>query len=176
MIDDNDLHKVKCQIEDNSDRITKIVDKVVAKYNEDLDDFIRVTKEKIERKNKLSISDIENMVLKVPIYQYLSSSGVEDIGIMWDNAKAIKDTKYNDKYIETCGTIGDKTAEADNTIITEKLMSVVYERAYKKLKKKLEICDNICRAANKVLQSRITDMEISNKDKGYINEREEKVK
>jgi len=164
------VRSVKLYVEENSEKITVMVDTLVSKYNQDLDDFINTVKENIVRKEKLTIFEIENMCLKIPIFMYFSTSGVENIGIQMDNAKSVKDTRYNNEYMDAKGTVGDKTAEAENEIIPEALTLIIYQRAYKKLKQKLDVCEILCRSANKVLQSRISDLDITKNGVNYTQE------
>lgn len=159
------LRTIKREIENNSETIEKIVDQLVKKYNEDLDKCIFEAKELLDKKDKLTDYEIENITLRVPIYMYYAVHGLETLGIQLDNAKAIQKTKYNEHYIEAQGTVGDKTAKAENLVIPEHLMVVCYERAYKKLKTKTEVALQICQATRKVLTKRISEIEVSKNDR-----------
>ena len=159
------LRTIKREIETNSATIEKIVDQLVGKYNEDLDKCIDEARELLDTKDKLTDYEIENITLRVPVYMYYGVHGVETLGIQLDNAKAIKTTKYNEYYMDAQGTIGDKTAEAENLVIPEHLMVVCYERAYKKLKAKVDVATQICQATRKVLTKRIAEIDVSKNDR-----------
>lgn len=163
--DEGKLRTIKREVESNAETIEKIVDQLVSKYNSDLDKCINEAKELLDKKDKLTDYEIENITLRVPIYMYYGVHGLETLGIQLDNAKAIKTTKYNEYYMEAQGTISDKTAEAENLVIPEHLMVVCYERAYKKLKSKVEVATQICQATRKVLTKRISEIEVSRNDR-----------
>lgn len=176
---DNKLRSIKYQVEQNSERIDKIVDGLVAKYNKDLDRFINDTKELLDNADRLSDNEIENLTLRVPIYMYFGVNGVESLGIQLDNAKAVKMESYNAKFMESSGTIADKTAESENGTLPEYLMVVCYDRAYKKLKAKMDVATQICQSTRKVLQKRISELDINKTELNYQqgdNQRENKSK
>lgn len=164
---DSELRTLKKYVEDNSRRIEVLVNQLVTKYNRDLDEFLETVREMLKNKDRLSTTEIENITLKVPIYAYFASEGVENLGIELDNMKAIKTQRYNDSYIEADGTIADKKAVAENDTLTEGLMEVVYTRAYKKLKTKVELCESIAQSARKVMTKRITEIEINKGEPNY---------
>lgn len=164
-VEEGKLRTIKREIEANSETIEKIVEQLVVKYNKDLDECIENAKQLLDTKDKLTDYEVENITLRVPIYMYYGVQGVENLGIQLDNAKAIQKTKYNEYYIESSGTIGDKTAEAENMVIPEHLMVVCYERAYKKLKNKMDVALQICQATRKVLTKRISEIEVNRNDR-----------
>lgn len=164
---DNELRKLKHYVETNSKRVELLVSQLVTKYNRDLDDFLNTTRDLLNQRERLTTTEIENLTIKVPIYAYFASEGVENLGIELDNMKAIKSQRYNDAYMEADGTIGDKKALAENETLTEGLMEVVYTRAYKKLKTKVDLCESIAQSARKVLTKRITEIEINRGEPNY---------
>jgi hypothetical protein len=133
----------KLVVEENSATVERIVESLVLKYSRDLDDYIRNIKKMLERRDNMSDDEIENAVLKVPVFLYFASSGLESLGIEGDNALAVKKQAFNDIYIETEGTIQDKTKTAELATFPEYLLEVAYNRAYKRLKTQIEMAEHV---------------------------------
>ena len=161
---ENKIRVIKHEVEANAIKIQTIVDQLVSKYNKQLDDFMDEVLLMLSHKDKLSDTEIEMITLKVPIYMYFGVSGVENLGIQLDNAKAIKVTKFNIEYMDSEGTINDRNANAENNIIPEALTLICYERAYKKLRSKMDVAEQLCNSTRKVLQKRITELSILKND------------
>lgn len=150
----------KKQTEENSEVIERIVANLVGKYTRDMDNFLYTIKEKIDNNYDLTDKEIENITIKVPIYLYFASEGVEVLGIQGDNAKLVKLEQYNDFYIRAEGTINDKTSQAELATIPEHLLEVAYIRAYRTVKAKLDAAENICHSIRKVLSKRMQNNDL----------------
>jgi hypothetical protein len=176
--DPKKLRSIKVRVEDNSKEVDRLVDMIVAKYNRDLDEFMLKTKELVEtrdaRHRDLSDLEIENMVLKVPLFLYFAASGLETLGIEGDSAKAIKMETFNDKYLRAAGTIKDKEKVAELLTMNEYIVEIAYVRASKKLKIQIEMCVHLFSGVKKILTKRMLDIEIASGDKGtFRSERDE---
>lgn len=167
MISDATLRSNRRLVEEYSEQMNRITDNIVSKYSRDLDTCIDDVRQLLNRKDKLSDEEVEDLTLEVPIYMYYAVSGLENIGIQMDSAKTIKMGVYNGHYMEAAGTISDKTAQAENATLPEYLMQVCFERAYKQLKLKVDVATQLCQATRKVLQKRISDMDIHRGELNY---------
>ena len=150
----------KQQTEENSATIERIVEGLVQKYTRDLDGYLAEIKKKLNSSNELSDGEIEDLTLRVPIYLYFLSDGVEVLGLQGDTARAIKMEEYNNYYLKSDGTIKDKSHEAELNTLPEYLLEVAYIRAYKTIKTKLDIADSVCSSARKLLSKRIQNNEL----------------
>lgn len=160
------VRSIKKKVEDNSKLIEQLVDKVVDKYSRELDDYVHSIKQLLDTtKDDLTDMDIEYMSIKVPLFMYFAANGMETIGIQCDNAKAIKMEKFNEIYMVQEGTIQDKTSVSENLTLNEHIVEVIYSRAYKKLKSRLDTAEQLCNSIRKVLQKRISEVEISRYEK-----------
>jgi hypothetical protein len=168
------LRSRKIEVEQNSAKIEQIVDQLVSKYNRDLDDFMNKVKDLLseaDRKgSEISTTDIENITLRVPLYMYFAANGLETLGIQGDNAKAARMEVFNEIYLDASGTIQDKTHTAEQETFAEYLLEIAFTRAYKKLKTKLEMAEQMCQASRKVLQKRISEMDITRLTPNYEKE------
>jgi hypothetical protein len=158
------IRSIKHQVEEKSEVLNKIVDQIVGKYSKQLTEEVEKVKEQLDKRQALEDWEIENLVMRIPVYMYYAVEGVETLGIESDMAKAVKLEVYNMKYAQAEGTISDKTAEAQNAVIEESLIEVAFSRAYKKLKTQIEIAEHVFSGAKKVLSKRMQDTEISRRD------------
>lgn len=164
MQDENKMRQVKAKVEMNSITLERLVDNIVLKYNRELTEEVDKVKVLLDKKDTLEDSEIENLVMRIPVYMYYAGGGLESLGIEADMAKAVKLEIYNEKYMELDGTIKDKEAEAYNQTFNEQLIEVAFQRAYKKLKIQLEMADSVFSGAKKVLTKRMMDIDISKRD------------
>lgn len=157
MIDDQTKRKlrtVKNEVEKDGEVLQNIVEQLVARYNRDLDDFMEEVKHIIDNREELDDLTLEKVAIRVPVYMYFSSNGLEALGIQYDHAKAKRLSEYNTYFMDAGGTIKDKEAEAGLKVIPETMMEEALKRAYKLLKTKLEACEHLNMSIRKVIGKR----------------------
>lgn len=167
------MRSLKAEAEENAKRVNRLVDILVSKYNRDLEDLITVYKEKLASGRELTDKELENAVLKIPIFMYFTASGLETLGVEGDNAAAIRKAAFNQAYMKHTGTINDKTAAAEMETIPEALLEVAFTRAYKRLKTQVEMAAHIYSGFKKVLSKRMLEIEASMRELGYTRPPEE---
>jgi len=161
----NTILDKKAFVESRSVQIKAIVDELVFKYNQDLDTYIKNIKEiALPQKDRLTDIDIEKMVLKIPIFMYYSANGLEELGVEQDNAEAIHKELYNEAFQDANGTIRDKEAIAESSVMEDYMIEQIFRRSYKKLKIKIEMADKIYSGVKKILSKRMSDNELSKMD------------
>lgn len=170
------VRTLKKRVEENSETLERVVESIISKYNRDLDRFIERMKSLLDRGDMLDDIELEKSILKIPVYMYWASGGLESLGIEGDTAKAHKLEVFNQAYIEVEGTIQDKTKHAELQTFPEYLIEVAYSRAYKKLKTQIEMAEHIFSGAKKVLSKRMMEMELTMRDQlpaGYSRRRKD---
>ncbi len=165
------IRSLKHKVEQNSEIIKSVVDNIIQKYLRELDEIMQDTRNLIkqlkENKTEISDEDLERITLQLPVYYYFACGGLEDLGVESENAEAIKDEIYNQMYLEVKGTIQDKTKAAELETFEERMVEVAYNRAYKKLKIKLDGIDKMFSAAKKIISKRMKEMDISHRELPY---------
>ena len=154
-------------VDNISDAIKEISDKLVEKYCEDLDNIMS------ELRQEITSKEIDNYILESYIMElantlYFTGSAQEDLGIKEDTCKAIRQEVYSKAREQATGkTVADKTAQAELIAQAETMTLAIYSRAYKKVKLRMDSGYEMLNSLKKVMNKRITEMELSNSR--YIN-------
>lgn len=165
--DEGKLRSLRREVEKNADIINRIVDTIIGKYVTELNKVIEDARNLIENKDRLTDTEIEDLVLRIPVYLYFAAEGLETLGVEGDNAKAIKSEAYNEAYLVAEGTIKDKEAAAELQTFSEQMIETAYTRAYKKLKAQIEKAEHVFSGAKKVLSKRMQEWEIARTELQY---------
>lgn len=163
-VDENRLRSIKNRVEDNSKSIERIVEAIVSKYNQELTAEVEKIKVMLDNKDTLEDTEIEHLVMRLPVYMYFANNGLETLGVESDMAKAVKSDIFNMKYLQAEGTIKDKEATANQQIVNEQFIEIAFQRAYKKLKGNLDMAEAVFSGAKKVLSRRMIEIDINKRD------------
>ena len=156
-----------------SDTIKEISDKLVTKYCDDLDDLM-IDIKSILTNDAMTDSYLETAILDLANTLYFTGSAQEDLGIKEDTCKAIRQEVYSKAREQATGkTVADKTAQAELIAQAETMTLAIYSRAYKKVKLRMDAGYEMLNSLKKVMNKRITEMELSNSR--YINNSESDV-
>ena len=154
-----------------SDTIKEISDKLVTKYCKDLDDLMSVIGEELQDNKGITDTELEFHILDLANTLYFTGSAQEDLGIKEDTCKAIRQEVYSKARERATGkTVADKTAQAELIAQAETMTLAIYSRAYKKVKLRMDAGYEMLNSLKKVMNKRITEMELSNSR--YINKSE----
>lgn len=168
-IDEEKLCKLQDRVEQNSKLLDEIVTNLVDKYSKPLDDYIKFIKSVLDDEEHPPTNvELDDFVMQLPALLYFTGEGVERLGIREDTSKAIKLEKYNEIYIQVKGTVGVKTATACDETQLETLANTAYSRAYKKIKLKLDLGNELLQSIKKVITRRTVEMELGRVDEGKV--------
>lgn len=157
--------RLKIQVEDESVAVNKLVDSLVVKYGRDLERVIEKVRDALRNSDRVSNEELEKFVMEVPTYMYFALEGLEKLGIEGDNAKMHKKDLFNRSYINTPGTIEDKTKQAELDTATEQYVEIAYQRAYKKLKEKIQKAELVYTGVKKVMDKRTQEIFLNKGDR-----------
>lgn len=146
---------------DNTANIVKeISDKLVKEYCEDLDNIMKDIGEDILQ--GIQDSTLESYIIELANILYFTGSAQEDLGIKEDTCRAIRQELYNNARDNVAGTVADKNAVAELVVSQETIVLNIYTRAYKKVKLRMEAGYEMLNSLKKVMNKRISEMELSN--------------
>ena len=164
---------IMTKVDSISDTIKEISDKLVTKYCDDLDDLM-IDIKSILTNDTMTDSYLETAILDLANTLYFTGSAQEDLGIKEDTCKAIRQEVYSKAREQATGkTVADKTAQAELIAQAETMTLAIYSRAYKKVKLRMDAGYEMLNSLKKVMNKRITEMELSNSR--YINHSESEV-
>lgn len=170
-IDLKELEELNNKINNNSINIEQMVDKIVDAYCSPLDKIMEKISQVLNSTIPPSDGELDEWSCKVSSVLYFTGEGVENIGIRQDISKAYLMDKYNSAYDSSTGnTISDKTADAELVSQKEQLINIIYTRAYKKAKQKLEAGTEMLNSIKKVISRRMNAYSLSVVDKGRFKE------
>ena len=158
-------------VDNISDKIKEISDRLVNKYCKNLDDLMSVIKEQLQNNGGITDTELEFLIMDLANALYFTGSAQEDLGIKEDTCKAIRQEVYSKAREQATGkTVADKTAQAELIAQAETMTLSIYSRAYKKVKLRMDGGYEMLNSLKKVMNKGITEMELSNSR--YINHSE----
>lgn len=154
-----------------SGTIKEISDDFVIKYCDDLDNIMLKIRQLLTGNNNITDIELEYYIMDLANTLYFTGSAQEDLGIKEDICKAIRQEIYSKAREQATGkTVADKTAQAELTAQAETMTLAIYSRAYKKVKLRMDAGYEMLNSLKKVMNKRITEMELSNSK--YVNHSE----
>lgn len=163
-IDTDKIKDIQNRIENNSKLIDEIVINLVNDYCKQLDDYIKFIQSVLQDvEHPPTDLELDDFVMNLPVLLFFVGQGQESLGVKLDTAKAIKQEKYNSIYNNlTKGTINDKQSKAELEVQEEEIVRIAYDRAYKIIKYKLEMGNELLQSVKKVISRRTAEISLSN--------------
>lgn len=168
-IDVSKVRQIQRRVGGNADIIDGIVNHLVSDHCQPLDDYVKFIQGILkDEANPPTDKELDDFVLNLATLLYFAGEAQESLGIKEDIAKAVKMELYNETYDKAEGTIADKTAKAELATQAEFISHTAYQRAYKKVKLRVEAGNEVLQSVKKVISRRITEYELSRVDPGRI--------
>lgn len=165
---DKTTNSIMNKVDNTSNIIKELSDNLVEKYCTSLDVEMGVIRLGLKENNSLTDDTLEKHILELANILYFTGSAQEDLGIKEDTCKAIRQEVYSKAREQATGkTVADKTAQAELIAQAETMTLAIYSRAYKKVKLRMDAGYEMLNSLKKVMNKRITEMELSNSR--YIN-------
>lgn len=159
MIDKELLDKVEL----NSTELDNTVNDIIERYSGELDDYMKFIMG-ILRNDEQPPTDAEldDFVLRLSSLIYFTSVGAEQMGIRDDLSSSAYKEAYNiARSMQKTGTVADKNTQAELDAMAEKVVSIVYSKAYRILKAKVESAQEVLSSCKKVMSRRMSEYELS---------------
>lgn len=159
MIDREMLEK----IEANSTEIDKTINDIIERYSGELDEYVNFIRS-ILRNDEQPPTDAEldDFALNLSTLIYYTSVGAEQMGIRDDLSSSAYKEAYNiSRNAQKSGTVADKNAQAELDAMTEKVVSIIYNKSYKILKAKVDSSQELLSSVKKIISRRMNEAELS---------------
>jgi len=172
-VNKNDVVELQVRIDNNSKLINNLTNKLVNDYCKGLDELVYSLDAIVKDFDHPPTNDmLDYYVVNLPIQLYFSGEAQENLGIKNDVAKAIKQEKYNEVYRALQkGTISDKTSQAELASQSEEITRIIYDRAYKIVKEKMEAASKLLDSVKKVISRRMSENDLAKVDDRRFAER-----
>jgi hypothetical protein len=151
------------KVEENSAEIDKTVADITERYSGELDDYMSFVMG-ILRNDEQPPTDAEldDFALRLSSLIYFTSVGAEQMGIRDDLSNSAYKEAYNvARSMQKTGTVADKNTQAELDAMAEKVVSIVYSKAYRILKAKVESAQEVLSSVKKVMSRRMSEAELS---------------
>jgi len=163
------IRQLQKRIDANSDIVNSIVNRLVSDYCKPLDEYMEFIRNILnDTANPPTDRELDDFTLNIPVLLYFTGEAQEALGVKEDVAKAIKQELYNEIYDKSTGTIADKTAAAELATQNEYIAHIAYQRAYKKIKLRMEAANEMLQSVKKVISRRMVEYEVARVDPGRI--------
>ena len=164
-IDENEIKQLQERINKNSNLINRLSNQLVNDYCKSLNEYVAFIQKILQDdKHPPTAQELDDFVLNLPVLLYFCGEAQENLGIKTDVAKSIKQEKYNEIYRQVKGTIADKTAASELEAQSETIVAIIYDRAYKMVKLKLEYASELLQSIKKVITRRTAEFELGKVD------------
>ena len=159
---DTELNNTINYIDNISVLIEQYVENIVATNCAELDDYVNYIKSVLaDDTNEIPTKVLEDITLALPTLLYQLSDISERIGVKEDISKSIKTEVYNKIVLNSTGKATENKLKAELETQSENLALIVYQRAYKTMKCKVDFGLELLQSTKKILSKRITEMELS---------------
>lgn len=162
-LDVNKVETVQKRVEDSSRTVDGIVDDIVGKYSNELDNYVLFIKECLaDGENPPTDTELDDWCLNLSTYIYFAGSMCEQLGIRDDISKAVYRETYNNYRSQVDkGTVADKDSLAELNSQQEMLTNICYNRAFKVMKSKVENAQELLSSCKKVSTRRMNEYQIT---------------
>lgn len=168
-IDAGKVRNLQKKVDENSDLVDSIVNRLVSEYCKSLDEYMQFIRNILnDTTNPPTDQELDDFALNIPVLIYFTGEAQEALGIKEDVAKAIKQELYNEVYDKATGTIADKSAAAELATQNEYIAHIAYQRAYKKVKLRMEAANETLQSIKKIISRRMVEYEIARVDSGRV--------
>lgn len=150
----NDYEYTK-NVEKYSTPIEGVINNIVHNHVAELENIIHRIRDMLkDDTDQLTDLEIDDIMLQLPILLFDITDDQELVGMQSDLASQIYKEAYNEAYKTARGTIADKQSVAELSAMTGKLDSVIFDRAYKIIKQKINMAIETLNAVKKVQAAR----------------------
>lgn len=149
-------------VENESLNIDVLVNKILENEVKELDAYMDNLKRELNLSD-LSISELNLVLMKLCSYSYYLSTRQELIGVRQDIAAIYEKEKYNKSFNDLQGTVASKTSRAEELSQEEAIISLVWEKAYKAIKLRIDSLNRYIDAVKKITSTKMAEMQLTQK-------------
>ncbi len=150
------------EISENSKLIEDIAFNISKEFTQELDKVMGTCKSIFQSKDKITNQEIEDLLAQLPSILYFVNEGQEAVGIKQDIAEMTRKANYNIAREKATGTVADKNTTAEGQVINEAINEIIYQRAYKLIRAKIEMAQEMVNSLKRIFDARMMEYQIGN--------------
>lgn len=150
------------EISENSKLIEDIAFNISKEFTQELDKVMGTCKSIFQSKDKITNQEIEDLLAQLPSILYFVNEGQEAVGIKQDIAEMTRKANYNIAREKANGTVADKNTAAESQVINEAINEIIYQRAYKLIRAKIEMAQEMVNSLKRIFDARMMEYQIGN--------------
>lgn len=150
------------EISENSKLIEDIAFNISKEFTQELDGVMSTCKNIFQSKDKITNQEIEDLLAQLPSILYFVNEGQEAVGIKQDIAEMTRKANYNIAREKAIGTVADKNTTAEGQVINEAINEIIYQRAYKLIRAKIEMAQEMINSLKRIFDARLMEYQIGN--------------
>ena len=159
-----DAQESRARIGGSSVSVENAIQRIIDEHIGDLNDVVdRIRVMLKDDTDILTDQEIEDILLQLPLLLYDVSDNQEVVGMQSDLAGLIYKESYNEALKIARGTVQEKTSASELATMTEKLDTIIYDRAYKIIKQKISMAIEVLNAVKRIQATRVQGVELGNK-------------
>lgn len=144
------------RIETKSEPLEVSVKSIVDRHIGDLSTIIHKIRDMLKDDTDiLTDSEIDDILLQLPIVLYDITDDQELVGLQYDLAEQVRKEAHNEAVKLARGTVQEKQAVAELNTMVEQLDARIYDRSYKTIKQKVSMAIETLNAVKKVRDNRM---------------------
>lgn len=153
-------------VQNNSELVAELSEKVVVKYTEDLDNIMKKLNAILIGETPPTTDELERYLLLLTNTLYFVGEQAEHVGVFDDVGKATFKDAYNKAYLESISmpgkdgkkpTVAEITATAETQVLEDSIVSNIYTRAYKLFKFKVDAAYEMVKSISKIISKRMSE-------------------
>ena len=155
------LNEKQKMLEAQAIQVNEMVQTILATHCSELDAYVAAIREQwIGQNQQPADAQIDDVIVKIPLFLYGAGSILERLGIEEDLAKLNKANRHNAALLESVGTVVEKSAKAENAVTEDVVIHLAYKGAYKQMQQKFTIALELLNSAKKIQHKRIAEMNL----------------
>lgn len=150
------------KVEDNSLELEDIVNSIVSKYTDKLDEYMsKIHSVLTDDGDELTEADMAKILITLNSYAYFIGAKAEISALRADVSEMVYSERYNLELLASSGTVAARSSIAASKSQEEEVIKIIYGRVYKILKNKLDATIRMSDGVKKIISLRVKAMELA---------------
>lgn len=149
------------RVESNAGVLEQTINDIIEPYVSELDKYMSFIMGILKDDEKPPTDiELDDFAMNLSTLIYFVSTGAEQMGVRDDLSRVAYKEAYNTaRSLLDKGTVADKNTQAELDALSDHIVNVVYNKAYKIMKAKVEAAQEVLASVKKVISRRCSELE-----------------